>query len=655
MKKTSLNAKVIRARARTIRLPRPIVDEVVSNFFKWCRHSGEEWAVAHMKDIKAAMIYFYANGCLPKETWVKKTTPDKFAGVWGWLQSELVTSKKNRRRVMQLLNIYTSLIAKGETKKQREKFLSSVTNLRKPVPTHYKYSLGRVAAKYNIRWRKPDDLEKLLFSAQWRQNHEARMGPEVMNMLAGPIGRLLVVDHWKIMSAVLDEYIGSQVARAADPQLDVIGEIHMSQEPGYKLRHFGAPNIWLQQCLMPLKKGLQVLLQKLPWDGTYNQQVADEHILTRLREGKTVHCFDLSDATNVFPLELQVVMMRQALSKDFAPLIDFFETVSQMPWRYNGQAITWARGQVLGLGPSFMMFAATHGMLLASLNQGQHDDKFFVIGDDVVILDDELAEAYADALVDLDLPFSPLKTLRSNRIAEFAGFVFTTDGKFQSVKWKGIVDENLLDTVRNVGPDIIPFLHPSIQGFTEWFARLPEPIGFGWNPEGLSLDQRLSNMEEFLASLLDPKLPQGELDTNKRKRAEARLSRLAETHPRETRLITHNLERDRNRYGKSSLTAAGQADAARLSTLSFFLNAPWLTHPLRDQGKILRFLEHSRDAHLGLPLAQPKKFKWKQSLPRFDSVRKNLEPYYQMWCNAQGAVDSNGSCSTDVVQKEIRQ
>lgn len=55
----------------------------------------------------------------------------------------------------------------------------------------------------------------------------------------------------------------------------------------------------------------------------------------------------------------------------------------------------------------------------------------FVVGDDVVILDDRLARAYEQKLVDLEVPISKgKKGIISDTLAEFVGEVITRDTVF---------------------------------------------------------------------------------------------------------------------------------------------------------------------------------------------------------------------------------
>jgi hypothetical protein len=62
----------------------------------------------------------------------------------------------------------------------------------------------------------------------------------------------------------------------------------------------------------------------------------------------------------------------------------------------------------MGAYSSWPVFALTHGLLIGYLNRHSQarDVPFRVLGDDVVIYDDDLAVKYQKALAELDVPIS---------------------------------------------------------------------------------------------------------------------------------------------------------------------------------------------------------------------------------------------------------
>jgi hypothetical protein len=77
----------------------------------------------------------------------------------------------------------------------------------------------------------------------------------------------------------------------------------------------------------------------------------------------------------------------------------------------------------MGAYSSFAMLAITHHTIIryAALKAGIHDFRSYaVLGDDVVIANDEVAEHYLEIMNDLGVEINLSKSIISTDIAEFA-------------------------------------------------------------------------------------------------------------------------------------------------------------------------------------------------------------------------------------------
>lgn len=227
-----------------------------------------------------------------------------------------------------------------------------------------------------------------------------------------------------------------------------------------------------------------------------------------MQDGKTCHTIDMSKATDNFPWEyqkavLQLVMnLRDPYTRDLVGLL--ISTVEKGQWHLdsgrNLRRCRWNKGQPLGLGPSFPLFALTHGLVLFTLNEGVWDQKFFVLGDDVIILDDVLADKYRKWLSTVEVKISEQKTFASRRVGQFAGKTYTPYGAFWVPKWQEFTRDNVLDVCAWWYPGmsrVFPKDHKTI----DWVLSLPPPIGNGWNPDGLPLGERLT--PDIINSMLE--------------------------------------------------------------------------------------------------------------------------------------------------------
>jgi hypothetical protein len=154
--------------------------------------------------------------------------------------------------------------------------------------------------------------------------------------------------------------------------------------------------------------------------------------------------------------------------------------------------ISWKRGQPLGLYPSFGSFALTHGLLILGLLDQEYDHQFFVLGDDVVILDTQLADKYMQLLSILGCPYSDSKTIRSDKLCEFAGKIVTSSQVIPQLKWRNCSDDSFLDIIRLLGPKAVELLRGRQKRVIATIQAVPEFLGgLGWNSKGLPLEERL--------------------------------------------------------------------------------------------------------------------------------------------------------------------
>jgi hypothetical protein len=284
-----------------------------------------------------------------------------------------------------------------------------------------------------------------------------------------PMGRALYRKYQSSFCFVLDQLDGAKIMLGSEcqhkgvPDFDrskvIAGNIGFIQEPGGKLRSVANPFRIFQRTLEPLGDSLFNLLKELPWDCTFDQSKAIPAVQKALLDGKTLHCIDLSAATDYFPLELQLAVLRVLYGNQ--QLIDLFEDLSRASWRTNQHyqpTISWRRGQPLGLYPSFASFGLTHGLLLLTLCKGNYHGQFFVVGDDVIIFEDKLAKAYQQTLKLLGCPFSPEKTISSSSLAEFAGKIITSEKVIPQLKWRKVSNNNFVDLMKLLGQRARPIL-----------------------------------------------------------------------------------------------------------------------------------------------------------------------------------------------------
>lgn len=503
--------------ALSFNVPRELAYPILRDFQKWCQLSGEEWAIGRMKDFQVNLIRWLGGLDPMYGTWVALSSDGAPKGHFGGLFRWVAANPTRKRRLMAIsfLRMYTFCKSSSVTSKQEAKFLGGVQAEPTPVSVDLVGGLIRGAELLGLRrGRLPFPGPILTMPMSDSKRHpmpDGKTVPETHGVTLSlsfltqtSLGRELHCKYPDIFKSVMRGVIAKRVGGEIHSHSDNVGKVGFIQEPGYKLRAVANPARVYQRALEPLGRRLFETLQSLPWDCTHNQSLPNLVLQQALRDGRTLHCVDLSGATDYFPLDLQLPLLHYLTLGD--PGVSLFEDISKAPWRYGDAFVAWQRGQPLGLLPSFASFALTHGLLLFALNGFRFDNQFFVLGDDVVILDDVLASVYRGVLVELGCPISPNKTLGSHLLGEFAGKVFFKDAVLPQLKWRDPSDESFMDFTRNFGRQAFGLLRKRQRRVAQALQDIPDFLGgLGWNPKGLPLEDRVKKYYD----LFDREFPHG--------------------------------------------------------------------------------------------------------------------------------------------------
>jgi len=490
----------MKRRIRTIPLPKNVKTTFLNTVQRWVAHSGTEWSVGRLKSFKDYLMQVVASGSVEnqyKPEWFKTTPSGQLAGVWGSLTRLAMENSKQFQACLFLVNLYTGVVRRSPSDALISEISSEIQQsaVRIPARGHGKVGLNDVFKAFKVlnpRVRKRCELPvPLTMVSPGKESHTGDLAEDVLQLAGSPLykgGKEKLVNN----KFLLDAALGAENCLMSSKFSTLVGGLHMTMEPGLKTRYFAAPNQVVQRALEPLKDLLLQSLAAFPWDCTLDQRKADSAITQRLRDGGVVHSVDMSKATDNFPWLFQYTV-GTFLTKDVArSMLDLMDDVVRNGyWAFpNGKRVRWTKGQPLGLGPSFPLFTISHGILLFILNGNRWEQDYYVLGDDVVILNDLLADKYRKVLVDWEVQVSESKSFTSSRLAQFAGVTYTPDTSFFVPKWRPFTRANLLDCAAWWYPGLT-------QGLPEHdlicrVLALPQPYGLGWNPKGLPLDERFS-------------------------------------------------------------------------------------------------------------------------------------------------------------------
>jgi hypothetical protein len=509
--------------ADSVHIPHHISVPFLKQVLKWEGSCGKELTVNRVKQLKQAILQVKA-GTPIHFPWLATDSNGIPKGPVKGLVTWAGSSPKRWSKIIHLMQVYTYYYSASVTPKQEEKFLRGVTSPSKPVPDLLLDGVRKAARIIcpSIKLGRPKAYLSYPFSSTRRcPLPDGKTYPEDDVVLEGLtfLGntKFGVDSFWKypnifvpLLDGInIDQLVpGRSVPRTGffcsknwDPSLSLVGKVSFIQEPGFKLRAVANPARVFQAALQPLGSSLFDLCRELPWDCTHNQSKADFFILRSLRERRTCYSVDLRGATDYFPLDLQMKVLEEIYpDSDYVRL---FKDISRGDWFYKDTTIRWTTGQPLGLYPSFPAFAITHGLLLYYLNDFRHNDAFFVLGDDVVILDQELHTKYRISLDLLGCPISAEKTFQSDKLVEFAGKIFLFDRKMNQFKWRLVSDDSFVDFVRNIGPGAVRFLRKRQRAIIQKLWHVPDFLGgLGFNPKGIPLEDRLPPEKDKIRNFL---------------------------------------------------------------------------------------------------------------------------------------------------------
>lgn len=192
-------------------------------------------------------------------------------------------------------------------------------------------------------------------------------------------------------------------------------KLHALYEKGIKNRVIGIGDYFTQDLLCPIHDLISSINRNLQTDGTFDQLGQVNRIKEMsLHSESELYSFDLSAATDRLPIKLQVKLLSALLgNKDLAELWSKVLTDRDFVTE-NGHLVRYEVGQPMGFKSSFPMLAFTHHCIVqeAARLAGLHNFKdYAILGDDIVINGNAVANQYRGLMETLGVKISPHKSM----------------------------------------------------------------------------------------------------------------------------------------------------------------------------------------------------------------------------------------------------
>nr|WIR83944.1 MAG: RNA-dependent RNA polymerase [Ulva mitovirus 1] len=332
----------------------------------------------------------------------------------------LTETPQGLQAAFSLLGYYRGIIAPGQPD------FSSITDKGKEIPTALINDIVEgIDPKFGFapRYLAPP---KLLFRSKSGPNGQATV--TCMRDFQALSPELL-----ESMTVIANKQNGEDFSEllefAQEDILVVPGSIHsklaIKREGGGKDRVFAIVDYWTQCTLKPLHSQIAKILKTIPQDCTYNQGKGVVEMKKWSRESNdNLHSIDLKSFTDRFPRVLQSrILKRLTDDGEYSEAWDCL--MSKRTFRYKKETYTWAVGQPLGAYSSWPIAALSHHIVVQFCARSVGvEPTYYLLGDDIVIKGDLLANEYRRVIALLDVEISETKSIVSPDTVEFAKRLF---------------------------------------------------------------------------------------------------------------------------------------------------------------------------------------------------------------------------------------
>jgi hypothetical protein len=483
--------------------------QLTNEIINWVTNNGPRYAVKRLKQLKLALIHKWAGDrdWGTHAPWFKRSKDKK--GLYGPFRHLFKSnpSSAHIRYALSVCGVQYFFTFGDETLEEEKEVVENITN--PYTGTIPEDKIQEVVDKVYIpywsgkRIKNPSTVIKPDFTGLTTAKPESKT--ILMNPEGAPNPWLSSLVWTSLQSFPHDHLLDTTGIKTSPlrPYSGPVGNLAFLKEGGFKLRMVCVPHSEVQVVLMPLHRKLQEFLNGFSEDCTLNQEKGALWCRSQLRKGKTLHSVDLKSATDRLPRKLQYAL---ALDAGLSPRwVQVFESLVSFGFSVHNDHVHYAVGQPMGFAGSFPFLAlCQHGLVrLAAANlrisaQGQ----YVVLGDDVVISNDSLHLEYRRLLKAFGVPVSEHKCISSNRLAEFAGYVITSQGIYKGTKMATQINlDRLVSYCQTQGK--IPKALRKVSSLVPLVYGLKEHGGLGLNPLGLSKQDRARWYDDIRGTEID--------------------------------------------------------------------------------------------------------------------------------------------------------
>jgi len=443
-----------------IKSPELYIDYWLTTVNTWQCTRGNEDTCRRIKNIQLHVTKFLSGDPLTNSLHPSISINTKgLPRCLGVLQELISINKKSSLRLLMLL-LRVSRIIKGVGKPDYSP-ITEESSCNPNVAKHIGKQLGSLALEL---WG-PQEVE-------WKKFHlTTKAGPNgqalisaikdmdiIPNKLWEDIHILAANDQLRVKVATLKNninitnyinyYSGELIVnKMVKKEGSYLRKLSLINDPEFKTRIIAIFDYWSQTVLKPYHDNLLELLQTMSPDCTFIQHKHVGNVFSRTHGKSKIYSFDLKSATDRFPLLVQKEVFAALYGQEKADswvriLVDYpFKTP-------QGEMLNYKAGQPMGAYSSWSTFTVTHHLLVQLCariskvtSEGNYFKDYYILGDDIIIFNDLVAEKYKYLIDLLGVELSPTKTHVSKDTYEFAKRWFYKGDEITGISLRQILNK----------------------------------------------------------------------------------------------------------------------------------------------------------------------------------------------------------------------
>jgi hypothetical protein len=233
-----------------------------------------------------------------------------------------------------------------------------------------------------------------------------------------------------------------------------LGKLALKYEAAGKIRVFAISDYWTQFICKPIHNSMFEVLRHHPSDATFDQLGAVSRFMKQ--EHSFIASYDLKSATDFIPQQLYAKVMGPWMGYDTAQA--WVNMLVNRDYIFEGKPYRYTRGQPMGTLSSWSGLAVVHHFVvfLAAQRAGlSHFRDYLVLGDDIVIGNEEVARFYTQVCENYGITIGFAKSFSSNNgFFQFASQDILGDINLSPISLKEILSINLRDKTNSYSEGI---------------------------------------------------------------------------------------------------------------------------------------------------------------------------------------------------------